>query len=53
MTSFLVGTNPAAGAGAVTVVVVVAAFVVVAVVAAAVYQPKNSHRPLVCRKKCH
>ena len=44
MTSFLVGTNPAAGAGAVTVVVVVAA---------AVYQPKNSHRPLVCRKKCH
>ena len=45
MTSFLVGTNPAAEAGAVTFVVVVAA--------AAVYQPNNSHRPLVCRKKCH
>ena len=44
MTSFLVGTNPAAEAGAVT-------FVVVA--AAAVYQPNNSHGPLVCRTKCH
>ena len=53
MTSFLVGTNPAAEAGAVTfVVVVVVAAAAFVVVAAAVYQPKNSHRPLVCRK-CH
>ena len=51
MTSFLVGTNPAAEAGAVTFVVVVVVVVVVA--AAAVYQPKNSPRPLVCWKKCH
>ena len=53
MTSFLVGTNPAAEAGAVTFVVVVVVAAAAFVVVAAVYQPNNSHRPLVCRKKCH